>query len=88
MREQSTFEGKLVEVAGKIVGYVSSDNKKTLLIRKAHYSTGSEKVLLMENAMFFDKALIANAYWIKFIDTKIPIDSVNALGDIRDFLNI
>ncbi|MBB1122859.1 hypothetical protein [Limosilactobacillus albertensis] len=88
MKEQGTLKDKLVEVAGEIVGMVVEDNKKTLLIRKAHYSAGNENVLLMENAMFFDRANIMNAYWVKFVDPKLSIRSVNALGDIRDFLNI
>lgn len=80
------LQGKLVEVAGKIVGAVVEDNEKTLLIRQAD-DRGSE-IRLLEKAMYFDKALITNAYWIKFRDTKLPVHSLEAYGDIRDFFDL
>ncbi|MCM1234602.1 MAG: hypothetical protein NC489_31255 [Ruminococcus flavefaciens] len=82
------LKGKLVEVAGEIVGLVIEDNKKTLLIREVHYSTGDDNVLLMEKAMFFDKDSVVNSYWIKFINTNLPFRSVNARGNIRDFTDM
>lgn len=84
--KRDSLEGKLVEVAGKVVGMVVEDNEKTLLIRQAD-DRGSE-IRLLEKAMYFDKALITNAYWIKFHDTKLPIHSLEARGDIRDFFDL
>lgn len=84
--KRDSLEDKLVEVAGKVVGMVVEDNEKTLLIRQAD-DRGSE-IRLLEKAMYFDKALITNAYWIKFHDTKLPIHSLEARGDIRDFFDL
>lgn len=82
------LKGKLVEVAGEIVGYVVMDNKKTLLIREAHYSSERKSVWLTEKAMFFDKSLIANAYWIRFKNLDVPTRSFNGRGDVRGLLNM
>lgn len=82
------LKGKLVEVAGEIVGAIVEDSKKTLLIREVHYSIGDDNVLLMEKAMFFDKKSVVNSYWIKFVDTSLPFRSVNACGNVRDFVDM
>lgn len=86
MDQRSTLKGMLVEVAGRTVGMVVEDNEKTLLIRQAH-DTGNE-IALLEKAMFFEKALITSAYWIKFRTTNLPIRSFEAHGDIRDFFDL
>lgn len=84
--EQSLLKGKLVEVAGRITGMVVEDNKKTLLIRQVH--DGGKEIVLLEKAMYFDRAFITNAYWIKFRDNKLPVRSFEARGDIRDFFDL
>lgn len=86
MDKRSTLEGKTVEVAGTIVGIVVDEKEKTLLIRQAH--DGDNEIVLLEKAMYFDKALITNAYWIKFRDNELPVHSFEARGDIRDFFNL
>lgn len=72
--EQSPLKGKLVEVAGRIIGMVVEDNKKTLLIRQVH--DGGKEIVLLEKAMYFDKSSIVNSYWIKIINSDKPIEEL------------
>lgn len=65
------LQGKLVEVAGKIVGAVVEDNEKTLLIRQAH--DNESEIVLLEKAMYFEKTSITNSYWIRTINSDKPI---------------
>lgn len=70
--EQSSLKGKLVEVAGRIIGIVVEDNKKTLLIRQAH--DGDKEIVLLEKAMYFDKSSIVNSYWVKIVNSSRSIE--------------
>lgn len=88
MEMDKQLEGKLVEVAGEIVGYVVEENKKTLLIRKVQPTWNNDGFLLSPKAMFFDKASIVDAYWVKFLDSKLPVRSINELGEIRRLLDL
>lgn len=65
------MNGKLIEVAGKVVGYVIEDNKKTLLVRQAH--DDGKKIMLLEKAMYFDKSSIVGSYWVKIISCNRPV---------------
>lgn len=49
---------------------------------------GGKEIVLLEKAMYFDRAFITNAYWIKFRDNKLPVRSFEAMGDIRDFFDL
>lgn len=69
--EQSPLKGKLVEVAGRIIGMVVEDNKKTLLIRQVH--DGGKEIVLLEKAMYFDKSSIVNSYWVKIVNSNRSI---------------
>jgi len=82
--------GKVVEVAGKIVGLVIQDNGKTLLIRKAELH--SNEFVLWESATFFKKEDLVGAYWLKFLDKSIvitvPVNSNAATGFVSELLNM
>ncbi|TGY56733.1 hypothetical protein [Limosilactobacillus reuteri] len=71
MVEQSSLKDKLVEVAGRIFGMVVEDNKKTLLIRQVH--DGGKEIVLLEKAMYFDRASIVNSYWVKIVNSNKSI---------------
>lgn len=63
MDKRSTLEGKIVEIAGKIIGMVVEEKEKTLLIRQARDS--GDEIVLLEKAMYFEKTSVINCYWIK-----------------------
>lgn len=82
--------GKVVEVAGKIVGLVIQDNGKTLLIRKAELH--SNEFVLRESATFFKKENLVGRYWLKFLDKSVvitvPVNSNTAAGFASELLNM
>lgn len=82
--------GKVVEVAGKIVGLVIEDNQKTLLIRKAELH--SNEFVLYESATFFKKEDLIDRYWLKFLDkasvVTVPVNSITATGFVGELLNM
>lgn len=82
--------GKVVEVAGKIVGLVIQDNGKTLLIRKAELH--SNEFVLWESATFFKKENLVGHYWLKFLDktsvVTVPVNSNAATGFVSELLNM
>lgn len=75
-----SLEGKLVEVAGKIIGMVVEDNEKTLLIREAH--DDGKVIMLLEKAMYFEKPSVVDSYWVKIINPdrqveELPVKPLN-----------
>lgn len=82
--------GKVVEVAGKIVGLVIQDNGKTLLIRKAELH--SNEFVLRESATFFKKENLVGRYWLKFLDKSVvitvPVNSNTAADFASELLNM
>jgi hypothetical protein len=86
-------KGKLLEVAGKVVGYVIQADEKTLLVRKGFITwQGDAQVMALEaNAVFIDRSLIDGVYWIKFKPCSFVTETVDCYdsGDlIRKFLNV
>lgn len=74
------LKGKLVEVAGEIIGMVVEDYGKTLLIREAH--DDGKKIMLLEKAMYFEKSSVVDSYWVKIIDPgrqveELPVKPLN-----------
>lgn len=87
---KQNLTGKVVEVAGEIVGLVIQDNGKTLLIRKAELC--SNEFVLWESATFFKKENLVGRYWLKFLDktsvVTVPVNSIAATGVISEFLHM
>lgn len=85
MDKRSTLEGKIVEVAGTIVGIVVDEKEKTLLIRQAH--DGDNEIVLLEKAMYFEKTSVINCYWIKVANPdksirELPVKPLSVNCDI------
>ena len=77
--------GMLVEVAGKVVGKVISADEKTLLIRKGSvYSLDGEtdSFVAGPNAVFVDRKLVEDAYWIRVLPAGLGTESGNIIRSI------
>lgn len=87
---EKDLTGKVVEVAGRIVGLVIDDDEKTLLIRKAELD--SNEFVLWESATFFKKENLVGRYWLKFLDktsiVTVPVNCIAATGVIRELLHM
>lgn len=87
---KQNLTGKVVEVAGKIVGLVIQDNGKTLLIRKA--ALFSNEFVLRESATFFKKEDLVGRYWLRFLDESVaitvPVNSNAATGLVSELLHM
>lgn len=86
--------GSLVEVAGETVGIVVSADTKTLLIRKGSvYCLDGETDTFVagSNAVFIDKSVVEDCYWIKLKPATLITKSIN-INDGRQlvskFLNV
>lgn len=86
----NSLTGKIVEVAGRIVGLVIQDNGKTLLIRKAELC--SNEFVLYESATFFKKTDLVGAYWLRFLDTAsvvtVPVNSITTMDAVSELLHM
>lgn len=86
--------GMAVEVVGKIVGKVISADEKTLLIRKGSvYSLDGEtdSFVARPNAVFVDRKLVEDAYWIRVLPTSLGTESGNinrSIDAVREFLDM
>lgn len=86
--------GCLVEVAGETVGIVVSADTKTLLIRKGSvYSLDgkTDSFVAGSNAVFVDRKLVEDAYWIRILPINMGTESVDlsrGVKLIREFLDM
>lgn len=86
----NSLTGKIVEVAGRIVGLVIQDNGKTLLIRKAELC--SNEFVLYESATFFKKTDLVGTYWLRFLDkasvVTVPVNSITTMDAVSELLHM
>lgn len=83
---------KLLEIMGEVAGVVISEEKNTLLIRKAKIFHNNEKdeLVLLPEAVYCDKKLF-NDYWLKIKPTSLVSESLNCVNSrnlVREFLNM
>lgn len=85
--------GNVLEIAGKTVGRIESITESTLLIRKGYvtYADGQEVIILTPQAVYLERNLVENAYWIKIMSSPIVSEAVNLNvrhSLIREFNNM
>lgn len=83
------MEGTMLEIVGSVYALVVSEDKKTLLLRKCIKENG--KFTPTQEAMFVDKDLVKNAYWIKQVKDYELSESIYVVHTsqlIRKFLNV
>jgi hypothetical protein len=76
-------QGNLLEVAGQCVGIISDVNEKTLLVRQGFvtYLQDKETFVASEKAVFVERKLIEDSYWIRIIQSNMSVETVDlALG--------
>lgn len=68
----------LIEVSDKIFGQIEMISKDTLLVRRVliTYDAKNHKVIgLLPQAVYLDRKLVESSYWIRVIDSNLPIVS-------------
>ncbi|MFO1546582.1 hypothetical protein ABC418_17200 [Lactiplantibacillus plantarum] len=80
--------GTLIEVSGKAFGQIEMITENTLLVRRiliTYDSRGRKVAGLLPEAVYIDRKLIESSYWVKAIDSNLPIisESINLVDGIQ-----